>query len=98
MIELVVRTCKLLFGCLKQWTRPVTTGLASGILSDKMPSRGDLIAETALLRQQLIVLRRQVRRPQLTPGDRTRLVLLACFIQFRQQAVLAEKAVHSQIG
>jgi hypothetical protein len=87
MIELVVRTCKLLFDCLKQWTRPVTTGLASGILSDTMRSRADLIAENALLRQQLIVLKRQAKRPQLTPGDRVRLVLLARFTQFWQQAL-----------
>ncbi len=33
--------------------------------------------ENALLRQQLIVLRRQVKRPQLTPTDRALLVLLA---------------------
>jgi putative transposase len=33
--------------------------------------------ENALLRQQLIVLRRQVKRPALAPGDRVRLVLLA---------------------
>ena len=87
MIELVVRTCKLVFGCVKQWTRPITTGLASGILSDTTRSRGDLIAENAFLRQQLIILRRQVKRPRLTRGDRVRLVLLARCTQFWQQAL-----------
>jgi hypothetical protein len=32
-------------------------------------SRADLIAENATLRQQLIVLNRQIKRPQLTNGD-----------------------------
>jgi hypothetical protein len=33
-------------------------------------SRADLIAENLILRQQLIVLKHQVKRPQLTNGDR----------------------------
>lgn len=40
-------------------------------------SKVDVIAENALLRQQLIVLRRQVKRPCVTPTDRLRLVVLA---------------------
>ncbi len=81
MIELITRPWNKLIGSvklyIKQWTKPVTTGLVSGILSDTTRSRVDLIAENALLRQQLIVLRRQVKRPQLTQIDRIRLVLLA---------------------
>ena len=50
-------------------------------------SRTDLIAENAMLRQQLIVLNRQMKRPQLTNGDRIRLVLLARCAQFWQQAL-----------
>jgi hypothetical protein len=38
--------------------------------SDLRRSRKDLIIENAILRQQLIVLNRQVKRPQLTQGDR----------------------------
>jgi hypothetical protein len=33
---------------IKQWTRPATTGLVTGILSDTTRSRADLIAENAL--------------------------------------------------
>jgi putative transposase len=40
-----------------------------------------------MLRQQLIVLRRQVKRPQLTNGDRLRLVLVARCTQFWQHAL-----------
>ena len=79
MIKVIIRSCKQLIGRvklhIKQWTKPVTTGLVTSILSDTTRSRVDLIAENALLRQQLIVLRRQVKRPQQTTGDRVRLVL-----------------------
>jgi hypothetical protein len=44
-------------------------------LSDITRSRADLMAENLMLRQQLIVLKRQVKRPQLTNGDSLRLVL-----------------------
>jgi putative transposase len=50
-------------------------------------SRADPIAENLILRQQPIVLNRQVKRPQLTNGDRLRLVLLARCAQFWQQAL-----------
>ncbi|HSR29588.1 MAG TPA: integrase core domain-containing protein, partial [Anaerolineae bacterium] len=57
-------------------------------LSDITRSRADLITENLILRQQLIVLKRQVKRPQLTNGDRLRLILLARCTQFWQQALL----------
>jgi len=47
----------------KLWTEPATT---IGILSDLTRSRADLVVENALLRQQLMILKRQVKRPQLT--------------------------------
>ena len=73
---------------LKHWTKPVTATLVTGALSDLPRSRADLIAENVMLRQQLIVLKRQVKRPQLTHGDRIRLVLLARCTQFWEQALL----------
>jgi len=60
----------------KHWTKPATSVLIIGILSDLTRSRTDLVVENALLRQQLIVLNRQIKRPQLTNFDRFRLVLL----------------------
>jgi putative transposase len=51
-------------------------------VSDIRRSRKDLIAENASLRQQLIVLKRQVKRPKFTDGDRLRLVLLSRLTQF----------------
>jgi putative transposase len=72
---------------IKQWTKPVTPALVAGILADTKRSRADLVAENAVLRHQLIVLRRQVKRPELTPADRTRLVLLARCTRFWLQAL-----------
>jgi transposase InsO family protein len=73
---------------LKQWAKPVSASLVTGALSDLTRSRTDLIAENVMLRQQLIVLKRQVKRPQLTNSDRIRLVLLARCTQFWQQTLL----------
>jgi predicted transcriptional regulator len=51
--------------------------LPLGTLADLTRSKSELIAENALLRQQLIMLKRQVKRPAYTKTDRILLVLLA---------------------
>ncbi len=71
----------------KHWTKPATSILIIGILSDLTHSRTDLVVENALLRQQLIVLNRQIKRPQLTNPDRFRLVFLSHFTKFWKQAL-----------
>ena len=71
----------------KLWTKPATSVLAVGILSDLTRSRADLVVENALLRQQLIILKRQVKRPQLTNADRIHLVLLAHLTKFWKQTL-----------
>jgi putative transposase len=43
---------------IKHWTKPATAPMVSGLLSDLTPNHSDLMAENALLRQQLIVLNR----------------------------------------
>ncbi|MBP6355515.1 MAG: helix-turn-helix domain-containing protein [Nitrosomonas sp.] len=72
---------------IKRWTKPATTVLIIGILSDLSRSRADLVIENALLRQQLIVLKRQVKRPQLSNLDRILLVFLSHFTKFWKQAI-----------
>jgi putative transposase len=67
---------------IKRWIKPATPVLVSGVLFDITRSRADLVVENALLHQQLIVLNRQVKRPQLTAPDRFRLVLLSHFTKF----------------
>ena len=72
---------------IKLWTKPVTSSLAVGIHSDLARSRADLVVENALLRQQLIILKRQVKRPKLTNADRIHLILLAHFTKFWKQTI-----------
>jgi len=79
--------CNNLGRRIKRWVKPTTATLIAASLTDMTRSKADLIAENAMLRQQLIVLNRQVKRPQLTNGDRLRLVLLARCTQFWQQAL-----------
>ena len=72
---------------IKHWTKPASSVLIIGILSDMTRSHSDLIVENALLRQQLIVLNHQIIRPQLTTLDRVRLVFLSHFTKFWKQAL-----------
>jgi putative transposase len=71
-----------------RWTKPITSSLPLGTLADLGRSKSELIAENALLRQQLIVLRRQVKRPAFTRTDRILLVLLARLVRTWNQALL----------
>src|SRR5258706_959878 len=72
---------------IKHWIKPATPVSVSGVLSDLSRSRIDLVVENALLRQQLIVLNRQVKRLQLTNPERFRLVFLSHFTKFWKQAL-----------
>src|SRR5919199_1321093 len=69
-------------------TRPAAAPLLTGALADLARSRPELITENAFLRQQVIVLRRQVRRPRCTTADRALLVLLAGRLRTWRQALL----------
>ena len=53
---------------------PPQSNLATGTLADLPRSRWELLAENALLRQQLIVLHRQVKTPRLTWRERLSLL------------------------
>jgi putative transposase len=70
-----------------RWTKPLLTSLPLATLTDLGKSKSELIAENALLRQQLIVLRRQVKRPAFTRTDRILLVLLARMVRTWNQAL-----------
>jgi putative transposase len=69
------------------WTTPDTTSLLLGTLTDLSRSKSHLVAENALLRQQLIILRRQVKRPACSKTDRMLLVLLAKVVHTWKQAL-----------
>ena len=71
--------------------KPVRISLILGTLNDLTRSKSQLIAENALLRQQLIVINRQVKKPKFTSLDRLLLVALASTIQSWKQALLIVK-------
>jgi putative transposase len=70
------------------WTKPLTSSLPLGTLAYLGRSKSELRAENAFLRQQLIVLKRQVKRPVCTKADRILLVLLARVVRSWKQALV----------
>ena len=70
------------------WAKPLTFSLPLGTLADLARSKAELLAENALLRQQLIILKRQVKRPACTKTDRILLVLLARAVRAWKQTLL----------
>ncbi len=58
-----------------------------GTLTDLARSKSELVAENALLRQQLIILRRHVKRPVCVKTDRLLLVLLARMVRTWKQVL-----------
>jgi len=88
-VTCLTRLClRSLHHCFVTWTKPDTTSLLLGTLTDLSRSKSELVAENALLRQQLIILRRQVKRPACTKTDRLLLVLLARKVRSWKQALI----------
>ncbi len=61
-------------------TQPASPNVVTGTLADLPRSRAELLAENALLRQQLIVLHRQVKTPRLTWRERLPFLFLARWV------------------
>src|SRR5215207_10361841 len=89
-MKVLLQTCKKKFQLCPQFIQAkfiaLTTpsnqlALASGTLTDLASSRSQLLAQNALLRQQLIILSRQVHKPNLKPLDRFLLVVLVSKIR-----------------
>lgn len=72
---------------LRHWMKPRSTSLVVGTLADLTRDKAELVTENALLRQQLIILQRQVKRPPITRTDRILLILLARVVRTWQQAL-----------
>ena len=77
---------------LVDWTKPSNTSLVLGTITDLSRSKAELVAENALLCQQLIILSRQVKRPACAKTDRMLLVLLARMVQAWKQAHITRSA------
>ena len=69
------------------WIKPRTSSLALGALVDLTRGKTELLAENALLRKQLIILRRHIKRPVYRKTDRLLLVFLAKMGQTWKQAL-----------
>jgi len=67
------------------WIKPSRTFLVLEMIADLIRSKAELLAVNALLRQQLIILRRQVKRPVYRKSDRLLLVLLAKMVRTWKQ-------------
>jgi hypothetical protein len=74
---------------LREATRPLP--LVTGLAVDLTKSRRELLAENGLLRQQLIVASRHVKRPAFRPRERGLLVLLAGVVPRWRDTVLLVK-------
>ncbi len=72
-------------------TQPSRHSIVLSTTTDFTRSKAALIAENALLRQQLIVLHRQVKKPAFSRSDRLLLVLLASRVKNWKDALLIFK-------
>src|SRR5262245_16419647 len=69
-------------------TRPISPSPARGLVGDSTRSKSRMVAENLLLRQQLVVLIRSVRRPRLARAERGLFVLLASRLESWRDALL----------
>src|SRR6266566_4713095 len=69
------------------WIKLPTPSLLLGTLADMNRGKSELLAENTLLPQQLIILRRQIKRPVYRKTDRFLLVVLARLVRSWKQAL-----------
>ena len=80
--------CQAVKRHLRRWTKPDSHGLVLNTALDLTRSKPELVLENIFLRQQLIVLTRQVKRPALSWRDRSLFVLLASKLPTWKQALV----------
>jgi putative transposase len=76
---------------LRTWITPYPRALIVGALTDLVRTKQALMLENALLRQQLIVMSRQRKRPKLTWRDRALFVVLASRLETWKTTLLLVK-------
>ncbi len=74
-----------------RWTQLPRSSAAFGVALDLTRSKSELLLENALLRQQLGIVQRQVKKPRLTRRDRLSLLLLASRLPSWKQTLLILK-------
>jgi len=85
--RLVGTPVMVLRACFIHWTKTLTSSLPLETLADLGRSKSELVAENALLRQQLIILKRHVKRQASTKADRVLLVFLARMVRAWRQTL-----------
>ena len=76
---------------LKRCSRPGYQTLLNGAIADSVRNKQALSVENALWRQQLIILKRLVKRPQLRWRDRALIVMLASRLMDWKRALIIIK-------
>ena len=102
---MLIHMRRLIFSCfhllqrlILKGTKPLHTSLLLGTVMDLTRGKPELVAENALLRQQLIILRRQIKRPSYTRTDRLLLILRARAVRaWRQALVIVQEDDASQV-
>jgi putative transposase len=72
----------------RHWIKPLTISLVPATFADLTRGKAELLAENALLRHQLVILRRQIKRPVYRKTDRALLVLLARMVWTWKQTLI----------
>ena len=80
--------CQAIKQRLRQWTKPDNHSPIRNTVLDLTRSKSELVLENALLRQQLIILQRQTKRPKLTWRDRSIIVLLVSKLRTWKEALI----------
>jgi len=88
MRQILGSLCQILIQPLRRWTKPENHVPIPNAALDLARSKSELMLENALLRQRLIVLQRQVKRPKLTWRDRALFVLLASKLRSWKETLL----------
>jgi hypothetical protein len=70
-----------------RWTKPPSAPLLLGMIADLAKGKSELLVENALLRQQLIILRRHVKRTACKNSDRFLLLFLARMLRTWKQVL-----------
>lgn len=91
LVQLIVRLFAFLEHTFLHLTQPSRHSLVLTTICDLTRSKAELIAENALLRQQLIILHRQIKKPAFSSSDRLWLVLLAGRVKNWKEALLIFK-------
>ncbi len=91
LTQAIMWLSQCLTGRLRVWIKPITETLVLGAVNDLTRSRRELLLKNALLRQQLLVVNRQVKRPKLSARDRLVIVGLASRLVTWKNALLIVK-------